>query len=85
MYLPLFILFCLLAVVIEMCPTLIDPSNGTVTWDGLTSGSTATYTCDSGYYITGDRVRTCQNGGWTGQAPVCTRMIVIYIVLCAFM
>ena len=68
-----------------MCPTLIDPSNGTVTWDGLTSGSTATYTCDSGYSITGDNTRICQNGGWTGQPPVCTRMIVIYIVLCACM
>ena len=58
-----------------MCSTLPNPADGVVTWNGLTSGSTANYTCSSGYQLTGDQTRTCQNTGiWSGQAPTCTRM-----------
>ena len=62
-----------------LCPTLTPPSNGAVTWDGLTHGSTATYTCDTGYYMAGDNPRTCQNGVWSGQEPVCTRMTLLCV------
>ena len=65
-----------------LCQPLNPPSNGAVTWDGLTKGSTANYTCDSGYYVTGDNTRTCQNGRWTGQPPVCTGMIFVNNIVC---
>ena len=64
---------------LALCPTLTPPSNGAVTWDGLTNGSTATYTCDTDYYMTGDNTRTCQNGVWSGQAPICIGIYKSYI------
>ena len=34
--------------------------------------STAVYTCNTGYNLTGDMTRTCQaNGTWSGIAPTC--------------
>ena len=52
---------------------LTAPDNGRVTWNGITNGSTATYTCDKGYELIGDRTRTCLNTGeWSGQEPNCT-------------
>ena len=54
------------------CHPLSSPSNGEVTLTGLTSGSTATYTCDNGYQLTADKTRTCLNTGmWSGQEPTC--------------
>ena len=63
------------------CSTLTNPSNGVVTWTGLTSGSTATYTCNSGYELIGNTVRTCQNGRWSGQAPTCSGMTTRFMML----
>ena len=58
-----------------LCSELYSPVNGEVTWTGLTSGSTATYTCDSDYQLIGDQIRTCLNTGvWSGRKPTCTRM-----------
>ena len=54
---------------------LSSPANGRVAVTGLTSGSTATYTCNTGYQLTGLQTRTClSNGIWSGQAPTCPRM-----------
>ncbi len=40
---------------------------------GTTVGSTASYTCDQGFFLTnGDSVRQCQpNGQWSGNEPTC--------------
>ena len=58
-----------------LCSELISPINGKVTWTGLTSGSTATYTCDSGYELDGYQNRTCRiTGTWTRYTPYCRRM-----------
>ena len=55
-----------------LCDELSSPANGDVIWNGTTSGSTATYTCDSGYQLSGDQTRTCQNTGvWSGEEPTC--------------
>ena len=41
--------------------------------DGVT-GDTVTYTCDAGFELNGDAMRTCQSDGtWTGSAPTCDR------------
>ena len=51
-------------------------SNGMVTYstsgDPPSVGTMATYSCDTGYDLTGDEMRTCVEGsGWTGSLPVC--------------
>ena len=64
-----------------VCSELSNPANGGVSWTGLTSGSTATYTCNTGYQLTGAQTRTCQsNGTWSGQAPTCTRMTILNMI-----
>ena len=56
------------------CEELDDPGNGTVMVTELTDGSTANYTCNDGYQLTGDETRTCMdNGMWSGHAPTCIR------------
>ncbi|XP_064385046.1 sushi, von Willebrand factor type A, EGF and pentraxin domain-containing protein 1-like isoform X2 [Halichondria panicea] len=52
------------------CPTLPPPLNGRVS----ASGGTATYTCSTGYTLSGSSTRTCQtNGAWSGTAPTCVQ------------
>ena len=54
------------------CGSLVAPENGTLTIDSTTFESTVNYSCDEGYNIAGDEMRTCQeNGSWSGQKPVC--------------
>jgi formylglycine-generating enzyme required for sulfatase activity len=56
------------------CGTLSAPSNGTVnTPSGTGRGATATYSCSSGYTLSGTSTRTCgDTGTWAGTAPTCT-------------
>ena len=50
-------------------------SNGTVTYsmsDHPPVGTVVTYSCDTGYDLTGSRMRICVDGiGWTGSSPAC--------------
>ena len=43
--------------------------------DGVLSyEDTCTYTCDTGYEITGSSTRTCQSDGtWSGSDTMCSR------------
>ena len=60
-----------------LCPVLGNIANGAVTVTSRTVGSRATYTCNDGYRLQGDRQRECQrNGRWSGQEPVCVGMSV---------
>jgi CUB/sushi domain-containing protein len=63
--------------VVANCPALSGPAGGTVSAPTLTYGSTATYSCNMGYTMSGMSTRTCQPGGstmgtWSGTAPTCT-------------
>lgn len=54
------------------CGPLGSPSNGNVSVAATTFGSTATYTCNSGYTLSGDASRTCEgSGSWSGSVPSC--------------
>ena len=55
------------------CGALTDPANGQVSQTaGTTFGQTATYSCDTGYNLVGDRNYTCRaTGVWSGCAPTC--------------
>ncbi|XP_064402820.1 sushi, von Willebrand factor type A, EGF and pentraxin domain-containing protein 1-like isoform X2 [Halichondria panicea] len=60
-----------------LCPDLTIPANGGITYNPTiiprTEGTMATYTCDTGYQMTGLTVRMCTVTGWSnGEDLVCT-------------
>ena len=61
------------------CPSLTDPYNGVMNCslgdDGIYSYEyTCSFTCNTGYELTGSDTRTCQsNGSWSGTDDVCRR------------
>ena len=61
------------------CPSLDNPSNGMVSCslggDEVPSfEDTCSFTCDTGYELTGSDTRTCQsNGNWSGSIAMCRR------------
>ncbi len=60
-------------IVIVDCGPLTDPANGQV---DISSGTTlmniASYSCDTGYTLTGSTERTCKaDGMWSLYEPVC--------------
>ena len=55
------------------CGPLQDPANGVVSHpDGTTLGNVATYTCDTGYYVSQGNVptRVCESNGVWSNTPV---------------
>ena len=58
------------------CRPLTDPDNGLVdTPYGTTFRSTATYTCNTGYALSGSQTRSCgADGNWTSSEPFCESM-----------
>jgi sulfatase modifying factor 1 len=55
------------------CPELTSPPGGVVSVSALTSGASATYSCNAGYDLSGTPTRTCQTDGtWSGAPPTCT-------------
>ena len=69
-------MFILLLIVADCGPLNID--NGEVRFQPVAGRgetefeSVATYTCNTGYVLTGNAMRTCQaDGTWSGLEPVC--------------
>ena len=57
-----------------MCEQLSDPAFGSVSHSGTSLGSTAEYSCNSGYNLSGVSTRTCLDPGtWSGNPPTCER------------
>ena len=51
--------------------------NGTVDSNGTYVNSVATFMCDEGFDLVGDRQRVCQlNGTWSNMVPVCNRKLL---------
>ena len=57
---------------------MTDPANGRVDHTaGTTVGQIATYSCNTGYNLVGDRNRACQAAGdWSGNEPTCEGVYV---------
>ena len=56
------------------CDPLDPPCAGSISAPNTTVGSIATYSCDLGFYLTGDVTRTCQSDGyWSGSMPCCEK------------
>jgi len=72
------------------CPSLNDPNNGAITCslgdDGVPSyEDTCSFTCNTGYVLTGSDTRICQsNGSWSGSYAICLRgrWCVYMFILC---
>ena len=79
------------------CPLLVNPSNGTISCslgdDGVPSyEDTCSFTCDTGYELTGSDTRTCQSdGSWSGNITMCSRgkymasyvCVILFISFCS--
>ncbi len=68
------------------CVSLTLIPNGVITYAPDTSspydfGTNATYSCNDGFFLEGEGVRTCfgdgsnVNGDWNGSVPQCTGML----------
>ncbi|XP_074641309.1 sushi, von Willebrand factor type A, EGF and pentraxin domain-containing protein 1-like [Tubulanus polymorphus] len=57
------------------CDIPITIEHGSVSWRKLKPGSESTYSCDSGYYMAGQRSRICMvYSDWHGTEPKCERV-----------
>ncbi len=60
------------------CPDLTDLQNGVISYNTVSANSyrrvttVATYSCDTGFELTGTSMRTCSAGVWDGSEPTCT-------------
>ena len=62
-----------LDLIVVDCGALADPDNGIVMVSETTFNSSATYSCNTGYELRGDAVRTCLGSGqWSSGTPMCT-------------
>jgi len=65
------------------CPPLNDPDNGMINCslgdDGVLSyEDTCSFTCNTGYELTGSDNRTCQSdGSWSGTETMCTAGVLV--------
>ena len=79
------------------CSSLTDPNNGMITCSLGNNRvpsyeDTCSFTCNTGYELTGSVTRTCQSdGSWSGNETMCSRgnfhfvyaHIIMSNVLCA--
>ena len=74
--------------VVITCPLLIDsPNNGMINCslgdDGQPNpGDTCSYTCNTGFVLDGNTIRTCQNDAtWSDTEPFCRPGMLFYSIL----
>ncbi len=63
------------------CPTLVNPTDGTVTMSGNIEGSTATYSCNTGFGVNGAEMVTCtSDGSWSADPPTCDCELMVTVL-----
>ena len=61
---------------VTSCPELPEPGNGRVDISSLEPETTVRYSCDVGFQLSENTVRTCLGSGvWSGEAPNCTAAV----------
>ena len=80
MALLLHVCVCVCFILLVTCPSLSDPSNGMISCSLGDDGvpfyeDTCSFTCDTGYELTGSDTRSCQSdGSWSGPQVSCVLM-----------
>ena len=65
---------CVFPAAVSCGPAPNAPLNGQRSGSGTTFRSTVNYTCDPGYTLQGDSIRTCMaNRKWSGVTTLCSR------------
>jgi len=55
-----------------VCQPLPALANGVINYNNQGVGGVATHSCDSGFSLSGEPVRTCgADGTWSGSIPTC--------------
>ena len=70
-FVSLIFIFC-----IVQCPELTDPMNGIISCSSpsFSYEDTCSFTCNTGYELTGSDTRTCQSDrSWSGSDAMCRR------------
>ncbi len=59
----------------ELCRLTQSPANGSMALESsdakVRNTTVATYSCNTGYNLVGNRERTCHQGVWMGTEPSC--------------
>lgn len=64
--------FSFLSMLARGCQRLQNPENGNVQVTSTRIGAVATYSCNDGFTLVGNKNRVCRpNGQWSGGAPSC--------------
>jgi len=72
----LFLTSAMFANVLGNCPPLSSPANGNVLIGGQFSGATATFSCNTNFFLEGSTTLTCSNmNNWTPNPPICTEVL----------
>jgi len=83
-----FLVYLFIYVYSVSCPSLTDPNDGMMTCSlgdvGVPSyEDTCSFTCNTGYELTGSNTRTCQsNGSWNNSGGVCRKSMYVYRGAC---
>ncbi len=69
------IVYAIVLFVALQCPSLRNPLNGQVDVTGLEVDSSANFSCNAGFVISGESMLICETGGvWSDQEPTCESM-----------
>ncbi len=71
------LLFSFLSEILCLEPPTPVNGDAVLSSQGMSVGTTANYSCDSGYVLVGQAIRTCEDvngdiiGRWSGTTPIC--------------
>ncbi len=70
--------------IVVNCGQLVHPTNGQVNFANTIYNAVATYTCSTGFSLSGSSIRMCQtDGSWSGAAPTCVDGTSFVILVCS--